>query len=83
MHDEHADLHADRGNADKIFHRVVRKLWIHDRIDRMTAGDDVQRVAVFRTLADQFGGDHAIRAGAVVDDDRLAQHFRELEREKP
>ena len=67
----------------EILHRVVRHRAVERRRDRVTAGRQQQRVAVGRRFRDGVGADVAARAGAIFDDDGLAEMVRHLGRDDP
>ena len=63
--------HADRS---EVLDRVVWQLLLQDRIDRESRrARKKQRVAIGRGSRADFGADDAAGAGAVVDDDLLAE----------
>ena len=76
MHDQHV-VDVDRAHDRReVLHRVVRHLRVDADVDRERRDvAEQQRVAVGRRLGDGVGADHAARAGAVVDDDRLAERL--------
>ena len=74
--------------ADQQRHRrevaagVVRRVAEDVRVGDETVEHRQQRVAVGRRLGHGVGADDAAGAGAIVDDYRLAEHFRELRRDR-
>ena len=83
------DRHDQRqlGQKDdrrEILHRVVAEVRIKVRADAVGRdGVEQQRVAVRVGLGDARGRDGAAGAGAIVDDDRLAERVGELRADDP
>ena len=79
MHGEHRRRDADLRDRREILHRIVRHLGVEAGIDRVGRDRrDQQRVAVRRGLRDLVGADIAARADLVLDEELLAEQFREL-----
>ena len=74
---EHIGAGGEDRDRHEILHRVERLL-VEPRIDRMRDRDDEERVAVGRGLGGEIGADHAAGAGAIVDEDLLAEVLAEL-----
>ena len=55
--------------------KVVGQIGIQRGVDRIRRGDDEDCVSVWRRFDDEFGGDVAARAGAVLDHEILAESF--------
>ena len=72
----------DQRHRHEVLLRVVRDLRVQARVDRVRAHRaHQQRVAVAGRLGDEVRADAAARAGAVVDDDRLAPRLLQLLRD--
>ncbi len=70
---------ADQPDRREILARVVADVAVERRIDRERAGAaEHQRVAVGRGLRHRARGDRAAGAGAVLDDDVLAERLAHL-----
>jgi hypothetical protein len=72
----------DQSKGREVLHRIVGELAHERRIDHEAAGDYPRRVAVGRALRDDFGADHAAGAGAVIEDEVMAEHLGHLRREQ-
>ena len=69
---------AQVGDRREAPHRVERQLAVDAGIDGEGAGRHEQRVAVRIGVGDDVGRQHAVRAGAVVEHERLPELRREL-----
>ena len=73
LHDQDVRGAARKADRREVLDRVVGQLGVEARIDAVR-GDvgEKQRVAVRRSLRRKLGAEQPARAGAVVDDDLLA-----------
>ena len=62
---------------------AVGQLLVHRRIDRLGRDHEPERQSVRLGLGDHVGAEHAVRAGAVVDDHRLLPEFVEPLADQP
>ena len=76
-------LAADDGHRDDVALDVEGQVFVQRRRVGNADALQQQRVAVGRGLGGDLGGDHAAAAGAVVDDDLLAQTVGQFLREQP
>src|SRR5882724_13492494 len=81
MYDEHVGERRRLGYRREIAQGVVRHLLVHDRIDRESARGHQDRVPVGGRFGGELDAYHLAGAGAVVDDELLAERFGELLRE--
>ena len=65
------------GDRHDVADEIERKLLVERRVDRVGRADDEQRVTVRWCPHDGFGADVAAGPRPVVDDELLAQPFRE------
>src|SRR5204862_473083 len=80
--DEYQREVSDHRDLREIPERRIGQLRVDRRIHgHRPARAHEQRIAVGGGLGDVFGGDDALRAGLVLDDDRLAEAFGHLGRE--
>ena len=78
-HDQHIRIAGDQDDRREILDRIEWQLWIDPDIRAVRArGGHEQRVAVGRAPRHCIGGDVAARAGAVLDDHRLAEAHGKL-----
>ena len=84
MHHEHVGRPAEIGDVGEILDRVEARILVHRRRQhvRRHAGGD-QRVAVRRRARGRFGADQPAAAGAVLDEELLAERSAELLGEHP
>jgi len=76
--DEQKRRRGHQTDEREILDAIVRELAVQARVDRMRGGiAEVQRVAVGGRPGDDLGGDRGAGAGAVVDDDLLAEILRQ------
>ena len=68
----------DRGEA---VHRVIRKLGVQRRVDRVLVVREIERVAVGRRSRGQLSGDDAGRARAVLHHHRLLERLAQADAE--
>src|SRR6266496_3815535 len=82
---DHEHVHAAAYERDRgeVLARVERQRLVERHVDRVGRRRDEERVAVGRRLGDEIGADVAARAGAVLDDDRLAERLAQSRRERP
>jgi hypothetical protein len=67
----------------EILHGIVVQFFaVQPRIGGERETVDEQGVAVGRRMGDQFGGDDGAGAGAIVDDDGLAERGRQFRGER-
>ena len=79
VHREHVRRIRHHHHRREILRRIERQLGIDARADHQAAEvGEQQRVAVGRALRDEIGADVAVRAGLVLDHDRLAPDLGEL-----
>jgi hypothetical protein len=64
---------APTATPAKILDRIVWKLRVQRRVDRLRAARHDHRIAVRRRFRNQLHADDRIGAGPVIDDDRLAE----------
>jgi hypothetical protein len=62
---------------------LVADVFVERRVDRHPAGADEDRVAVWLRLRDHLRPDVAVRAGLVLDEDRLPPFLVKLLRDQP
>ena len=73
---------SDETHRIEIPNRIVRKVFLQIRIDRMRRhARQKQRVAIRRGFGGEFGAERSARAGPVVDDKLLAQCKRQFLRD--
>jgi hypothetical protein len=78
MHQQQLGEAADPAQRREVFHRIVGEGLVEARCRRhRRVGAEEDRVAVRRRARDLRGGDRAVRAGLVLDDDALAEHRAE------
>ena len=75
---DHQIRAADAANRRDVAHEIERKIGVQRRIDGMRNRDVEERIAVRRRPHDRLGGDVGAGTGTVLDDERLAQLFRQL-----
>ena len=79
--EHHLRVHQ-RGDRLEVLQRIERHLRVEMRPDDdLRVGAKEERVPVRRCACGRVAGNVAVRAGAIVDDDRLAERFAELRRE--
>src|SRR5258705_126328 len=84
MDHEYGGYRRERRDEREVLERVVGQLRIERNVDRHRARvAEHQRVTVGRGARHLLGGDHAARAGNVLDHERLAEGVAELGREHP
>ena len=82
--DQHVGLAAEHGHGREVLDWIVRQVGVQTRRNRMRArGGEADGVAVRRCLRDRIGADIAARAGAVLDDDLLAEPLPKFLRDDP
>ncbi|MDW8469582.1 MAG: hypothetical protein RML56_12000 [Burkholderiales bacterium] len=78
VHDEGERKRTDAAHRRELAHRIERDLGIHRRKRKRSGFGEHQRVAVRRRANERFGRHPARGAGAVFDDERLAERIRKF-----
>ncbi|MNV61596.1 hypothetical protein D3C71_1541090 [compost metagenome] len=80
---QHVRHRGQQRDGREVLDRVVRNARIQRRVDAMRAGGgQQQRVAVRRGRGHLLGGDGAVGAALVLDDDALAQRLARFRRDR-
>ena len=84
LHHQHEGHRRGERDRREVLRRIVGQLLVERRVGGERAGrHEEQRVAVGRRLGDRGRGDHRAAAGAVFNDDRLAEPLFQLRLELP
>ncbi|MPM72283.1 hypothetical protein SDC9_119256 [bioreactor metagenome] len=76
--DQDVGHHGQHAHGREVLDRVIAELAVQRLVGGHADGGNHQRVAVGRGLGHEVGADVAARAGAVLDDEGLAQRARGL-----
>ena len=79
----HVGYAGDGRNRRDVARKIVVEFSVERDVDRMRGRDHEQRVAVRRRIHDCLGGDIAAGAGAVLDDELLAEPLRQALTHEP
>ena len=75
---------GDQRDRHEVLERIVGQVGVEERVHHQRAVDrQQQRVAVGLGLCDRLRADDGVGAGAVVDDDLLAELLAELQSDQP
>ena len=77
MHHHHGGFTAEARDRRDVVDEVEAKLLVERRVDEICRRDQEQRVAVGRRVHDHLGRDVGAGARAVLDDELLAEPFRQ------
>ncbi len=83
IHHHHVGRAHDAGDRRDVAEEIEAEPIVERRVDGVRRADHQQRVAVGRRVHDRFGGDVAAGAGAVLDDELLAEPVRQPLRHQP
>jgi len=77
MHHDHVCQPRDGDDRHDVADEVEIEIGVERGIDRVRGHDLQQRIAIRGCLRDRLGADVAARAGAILDDELLAEAVRQ------